>query len=56
MIVRKTLYGKSFLPQQLQSTAGATTGNERRYFSTVTTNLSVISGAGVPPDHQMSWP
>ena len=36
--------------------AGTTDGNERRYFSTVTTSLSVVSGTGVPPDHQTSWP
>ena len=53
---RKTLCGKSLLPLQLQSTAGAITGDERRCFSTATTSLSVISGAGVPLDHQESWP
>ena len=36
--------------------AGTTTGNERRYFSTVTTSPSMVSGVGVPPDHQTSWP
>ena len=55
-IARKTLCGKSFLPLQLQSTAGAIIGGERRCFSTATTSLSVIPGAGVPLDHQKSWP
>ena len=36
--------------------AGTTDGNERGYFTTVTTSLSVVSGAGVHPDHQTSWP
>ena len=55
-IARKTLCGKSFLPLQLQSTAGAITGGERRCFSTAITSLSVIPGAGVPLGHQKSWP
>ena len=36
--------------------AETTICNERRCFSTVTASPSVVSGAGVPPDHQISWP
>lgn len=41
--------------EQLQLTDGATTGSKRLFFSTVTTNPSVISGAGVLQDHQKLW-
>ena len=34
--------------------AGTTNGNDRRGISTVTTSPSMVSGAGVPPDHQKS--
>ena len=53
---KKDIVWKELLPLQPQSTAGAITGGKRRCFSTATTSLSVISGTGVPLDHQKSWP